>query len=166
MVAWNLRRLRVKRGFSQERLAYDAEVDRSYVGGLERQEGNPTVDVLERLARTLAWESSLRSHGREQHRRSRSNGGGSATNRDCGATAQGMGWAKILVIWCGDRLLTSWAWLGVSGIGISIAFYFATYIWREMPRWLAVGGFIAGLFLCASAMGVFCFHFRAREARS
>jgi transcriptional regulator with XRE-family HTH domain len=53
LVAWNLRRLRVKRGLSQERLAYDAEVDRSYVGGLERQAENPTVDVLDRLAATL-----------------------------------------------------------------------------------------------------------------
>ena len=53
LVAWNLRRLRVKRGLSQDRLAYDAEVDRSYVGGLERQVENPTVDVLDRLAATL-----------------------------------------------------------------------------------------------------------------
>lgn len=53
MVAWNLRRLRVRRGLSQERLAYDAEVDRSYVGGLERKTENPTVDVLDRLAATL-----------------------------------------------------------------------------------------------------------------
>jgi len=53
LVAWNLRRIRVRRGISQERLAFDAEVDRSYVGGLERQEHNPTVDVLERLATTL-----------------------------------------------------------------------------------------------------------------
>lgn len=53
LVAWNLRRLRVKRGLSQERLAYDAEVDRSYVGGLERKTENPTVDVLDRLAETL-----------------------------------------------------------------------------------------------------------------
>ena len=52
-MAWNLRRIRVKRGLSQERLAYDAEVDRSYVGGLERQAENPTVDVLDRLAATL-----------------------------------------------------------------------------------------------------------------
>ena len=52
-MAWNLRRLRVKRGLTQERLAYDAEVDRSYVGGLERQVENPTVDVLDRLAATL-----------------------------------------------------------------------------------------------------------------
>lgn len=53
LVAWNLRRLRVKRGLSQERLAFDAEVDRSYVGGLERRAENPTVDVLDRLAKTL-----------------------------------------------------------------------------------------------------------------
>lgn len=53
LVAWNLIRIRVKPGLSQERLAYDADVDRSYVGGLERQEENPTVDVLDRLAKTL-----------------------------------------------------------------------------------------------------------------
>jgi transcriptional regulator with XRE-family HTH domain len=54
LVAWNLRRLRVKQSLSQERLAFDAGVDRSYVGGLERQEENPTVDVLDRLAKTLS----------------------------------------------------------------------------------------------------------------
>jgi transcriptional regulator with XRE-family HTH domain len=53
LVAWNLRRIRVRRGLSQERLAFDSGVDRSYVGGLERQEENPTVDILDRLARTL-----------------------------------------------------------------------------------------------------------------
>jgi transcriptional regulator with XRE-family HTH domain len=54
LVAWNLRRIRVRRGLSQERLAFDAGVDRSYVGGLERREENPTVDILDRLARTLS----------------------------------------------------------------------------------------------------------------
>jgi transcriptional regulator with XRE-family HTH domain len=53
LVAWNLRRIRVKRRLSQEGLAYEAGVDRSYVGGLERQEENPTVEVLDRLAKTL-----------------------------------------------------------------------------------------------------------------
>jgi transcriptional regulator with XRE-family HTH domain len=52
--ARNLRRIRVRRCLSQERLAFDAGVDRSYVGGLERREENPTVDVLDRLAKTLA----------------------------------------------------------------------------------------------------------------
>ena len=49
-----MRRIRVRRGLSQERLAFDAGVDRSYVGGLEREEENPTVDVLDRLAGTLS----------------------------------------------------------------------------------------------------------------
>lgn len=53
LVAWNLRRIRVRRGISQERLAYDAQVDRSYVGGLERQTENPTIDLLDRLSSTL-----------------------------------------------------------------------------------------------------------------
>ena len=48
-----MRRIRVRRGLSQERLAHEADVDRSYVGGLERQEANPTVDVLDRLAKML-----------------------------------------------------------------------------------------------------------------
>lgn len=53
LVAWNLRRIRVERGISQEDLAYDAGVDRAYVGGLERKSHNPTIDLLERLAVTL-----------------------------------------------------------------------------------------------------------------
>jgi transcriptional regulator with XRE-family HTH domain len=52
-VAWNLRRLRVLRGISQEALAVDAEVDRSYVGRLERAAENPTVNLLDRLAVAL-----------------------------------------------------------------------------------------------------------------
>lgn len=58
LIAWNLRRLRVKRGFSQEKLAFDSGVDRSYVGGLERREENPTVDLLDRLAKTLSVQVS------------------------------------------------------------------------------------------------------------
>lgn len=54
LVAWNLRRIRVKCGIAQEQLAYDAGVDRSYVGGLERQTENPTIDLLDRLAKTLS----------------------------------------------------------------------------------------------------------------
>jgi hypothetical protein len=37
------------RGLSQERLAYDAEVDRAYVGNLERKAGNPTVGLMMKL---------------------------------------------------------------------------------------------------------------------
>lgn len=53
LVAWNLRRIRVSRDVSQERLAFDTGIDRSYVGGLEREAGNPTIDLLERLAENL-----------------------------------------------------------------------------------------------------------------
>jgi len=52
-VAWNLRRLRLARGVSQERLALEAGVDRTYVSRLERGRENPTVDVLDRLALVL-----------------------------------------------------------------------------------------------------------------
>ena len=53
LVGMNLKRLRVAREISQERLAFDSGVDRSYLGGVERGEENPTVDVLDRLAVTL-----------------------------------------------------------------------------------------------------------------
>ena len=53
-VAANLRRLRVARGVSQEALAADAEIDRTYVGRLERGLTNPSVGVLEKLAKALA----------------------------------------------------------------------------------------------------------------
>jgi len=52
-VAWNLRRIRTERGLSQEALALNANVDRSYVGRLERGEENPTIAILDRLAQTL-----------------------------------------------------------------------------------------------------------------
>ncbi|KNY14379.1 XRE family transcriptional regulator [Shinella sp. SUS2] len=54
LVAWNLRRLRVDRGVSQEKLAADAGVDRAYLGGLERQTENPTVDLLDKIADALS----------------------------------------------------------------------------------------------------------------
>jgi transcriptional regulator with XRE-family HTH domain len=53
LLAWNLRKIRVAAGTSQERLAADAGVDRAYLGGLERQIENPTIDLLERIAAAL-----------------------------------------------------------------------------------------------------------------
>jgi transcriptional regulator with XRE-family HTH domain len=53
LVAWNLRRLRVGCGLSQENLAVDAGIDRTYVSRLERGLENPTVAVLEQLADAL-----------------------------------------------------------------------------------------------------------------
>lgn len=52
-LAWNLRKYRVDRGLSQEALAVDAEIDRTHVSRLERSLENPTLAVLERLAKAL-----------------------------------------------------------------------------------------------------------------
>ena len=53
IVARNLRRLRQDRGLSQEDLADRAEINRNYVGMIERCENAATVDTLEKLAAAL-----------------------------------------------------------------------------------------------------------------
>jgi transcriptional regulator with XRE-family HTH domain len=55
LVARNVRRIRVTQGISQERRAFDSGIDRSYLGGIEREAENPTVDLLDRLAGTLGF---------------------------------------------------------------------------------------------------------------
>jgi transcriptional regulator with XRE-family HTH domain len=56
LVGYNLRRIRVGKDVSQEQLAFDAGVDRSYLGGIERGEENPSVDTLEKIAAILVVE--------------------------------------------------------------------------------------------------------------
>jgi transcriptional regulator with XRE-family HTH domain len=56
LLAWNLRRLRAERGVSQERLAADTGIDRAYVSELEREQGNATVDLIDRFASVLGVE--------------------------------------------------------------------------------------------------------------
>ena len=58
-VAWNLRRIRVLNDLSQERLAVDADIDRTYVGRLERGLENPTIGILDRLATALSVDVSV-----------------------------------------------------------------------------------------------------------
>ena len=53
VVAKNLRRLRQAKGLSQEELADRADINRNYVGLLEREEHSATVDMLEKLAGVL-----------------------------------------------------------------------------------------------------------------
>lgn len=48
-----LRQLRADAGLSQERLALEAGLDRTYVSGIERGERNPSLTNLLRLAETL-----------------------------------------------------------------------------------------------------------------
>lgn len=53
-----IRRTRIEQGMSQERLALSAELDRSYVGGIERGEHNLTVLNLMRLTEALGLKPS------------------------------------------------------------------------------------------------------------
>lgn len=48
-----LRDLRKARGWSQERLASECGLDRSYVGGVERGERNISLDNICRIAASL-----------------------------------------------------------------------------------------------------------------
>ncbi|WP_425298731.1 helix-turn-helix domain-containing protein [Rhizobium hainanense] len=57
-MALNLRRIRVMRGISQDNLALEANVERAYVGYLERGSKNPTVTTLEKIAAALSCDIS------------------------------------------------------------------------------------------------------------
>jgi len=48
-----IRHFRVQSGLSQEALALEAEIDRSYLGGIERGEHNVAVMNLVKLAQAL-----------------------------------------------------------------------------------------------------------------
>jgi len=52
-LAVNLRKRRLARGWSQEELADRTDIHRTYISGLERAARNPSLAVLERLARAL-----------------------------------------------------------------------------------------------------------------
>jgi transcriptional regulator with XRE-family HTH domain len=52
----NVRDYRKRRGLSQEALALEAEMKRSYLSDLERGVRNPSVTAIERLARALQVE--------------------------------------------------------------------------------------------------------------
>ena len=52
-LAVNMKRLRTERGWSQEALADAAGLDRTYISGIERVVRNPTVSVVDRIAKAL-----------------------------------------------------------------------------------------------------------------
>lgn len=52
-LAVNMKRLRKDRGWSQEVLADEARLDRTYISGIERIVRNPTITVIERIASAL-----------------------------------------------------------------------------------------------------------------
>lgn len=53
IVGGNVRGLRGERGLTQEQLAHDAEIDVTYLRGIEAGRRNPSVSVLVRLAGAL-----------------------------------------------------------------------------------------------------------------
>jgi len=53
IVGENIRRQRLARGMSQEELAGEAGIAMRHLGRIERGEGNPTVEVLGKLAAVL-----------------------------------------------------------------------------------------------------------------
>ncbi len=53
VLAYNVRLLRVARGWSQERLALECDLDRTYVSAVERSRWNVSLSNIERFARAL-----------------------------------------------------------------------------------------------------------------
>lgn len=53
LFADRIRDLREKKGLSQEAFAELCDVDRTYIGRLERMERNPSLDTLARIAEGL-----------------------------------------------------------------------------------------------------------------
>jgi len=54
IVGRNVRRLRRQKGLTQEQLAFEAELDLTYVGGIERGKRNPSLLAMARLANALS----------------------------------------------------------------------------------------------------------------
>jgi transcriptional regulator with XRE-family HTH domain len=52
----NVRRLREAKGMSQEVLAFEADLHRTYISGVERGRRNPTVIAIAQLADALGVE--------------------------------------------------------------------------------------------------------------
>lgn len=55
----NIKAARTERGWSQEELADEAGLHRTYISGVERGVRNPTVTVVEKIAKALGVEARL-----------------------------------------------------------------------------------------------------------
>ena len=58
VVGRNVKQHREAKGLSQEQLAFEADLHRTYVSGVERGIRNPTVLILAKLANALGVEPS------------------------------------------------------------------------------------------------------------
>jgi transcriptional regulator with XRE-family HTH domain len=53
ILAKNMRRLRATRGLTQEALAHDSKINRTYLSAIERSERNVSIDNIGRIAKGL-----------------------------------------------------------------------------------------------------------------
>lgn len=58
ILAANLRRLRHEKGLSQDDLAYEAEISRSYLSQIEKAKYYASLKIIEKLARVLHVEAA------------------------------------------------------------------------------------------------------------
>jgi transcriptional regulator with XRE-family HTH domain len=56
ILAKNMRRIRAARGLTQEALAYDCGINRTYLSAIERSERNISIDNVARIAKGLRVE--------------------------------------------------------------------------------------------------------------
>jgi transcriptional regulator with XRE-family HTH domain len=54
ILARNVSRLRRQKGLTQEELAFEAKIDLTYMGGIERGRRNPSLLVMVRIAKALS----------------------------------------------------------------------------------------------------------------
>ena len=53
IIAKNMRKIRRKRGWSQETLAENSQMHRTYIGAIERQEQNVSIDNIDKIAKAF-----------------------------------------------------------------------------------------------------------------
>lgn len=52
-LAFNMKRLRKEKELSQEQFAFEAGIHRTYISDLERGSRNPTITVIQKIAKSL-----------------------------------------------------------------------------------------------------------------
>jgi len=52
-IAKNIAKIRKEKGITQEALAYQAGLNRAYIGYIERGERKPSIETIEKIAKAL-----------------------------------------------------------------------------------------------------------------
>jgi|TARA_B110000967_G_C18456980_1_gene350715 transcriptional regulator with XRE-family HTH domain len=59
LIGINVRKYRLEKGLSQNDLAFQSELDRSYISDIELGKSNPTILTLQKISRALELEIYL-----------------------------------------------------------------------------------------------------------